>query len=71
MPIPATSPASPGPLVKPRVGVSSCLLGEPVRFNGGHSRCRFLTTSSAPTSTGSRSAPKSPSGSAAPARRYG
>jgi uncharacterized protein YbgA (DUF1722 family)/uncharacterized protein YbbK (DUF523 family) len=23
--------------------VSSCLLGEPVRFNGGHSRCRFLT----------------------------
>jgi uncharacterized protein YbgA (DUF1722 family)/uncharacterized protein YbbK (DUF523 family) len=29
--------------VRPRVGVSSCLLGEPVRFNGGHSRCRFLT----------------------------
>ena len=28
--------------VRPRVGVSSCLLGEPVRFNGGHSRCRFL-----------------------------
>ena len=28
---------------RPRVGVSSCLLGEPVRFNGGHSRCRFLT----------------------------
>ena len=28
---------------KPRVGVSSCLLGEPVRFNGGHSRFRFLT----------------------------
>jgi uncharacterized protein YbgA (DUF1722 family)/uncharacterized protein YbbK (DUF523 family) len=27
---------------RPRVGVSSCLLGEPVRFNGGHSRCRFL-----------------------------
>jgi uncharacterized protein YbgA (DUF1722 family)/uncharacterized protein YbbK (DUF523 family) len=25
------------------VGVSSCLLGEPVRFNGGHSRSRFLT----------------------------
>jgi uncharacterized protein YbgA (DUF1722 family)/uncharacterized protein YbbK (DUF523 family) len=23
--------------------VSSCLLGEQVRFNGGHSRCRFLT----------------------------
>ena len=28
---------------RPRVGVSSCLLGEPVRFNGGHSRYRFLT----------------------------
>ena len=25
------------------MGVSSCLLGEEVRFNGGHSRCRFLT----------------------------
>lgn len=29
--------------VRPRVGVSSCLLGEPVRYNGGHSRSRFLT----------------------------
>ncbi len=29
--------------VRPRVGVSSCLLGVPVRFNGGHSRDRFLT----------------------------
>ena len=28
---------------RPRVGVSSCLLGEQVRFNGGHSRYRFLT----------------------------
>jgi uncharacterized protein YbgA (DUF1722 family)/uncharacterized protein YbbK (DUF523 family) len=28
---------------RPRLGVSSCLLGEPVRFNGGHSRNRFLT----------------------------
>ena len=28
---------------RPRVAVSSCLLGEPVRFNGGHSRDRFLT----------------------------
>jgi len=30
-------------LMRPRIGVSSCLLGEPVRFNGGHSRSRFLT----------------------------
>jgi uncharacterized protein YbgA (DUF1722 family)/uncharacterized protein YbbK (DUF523 family) len=29
--------------VRPRIGVSSCLLGEQVRFNGGHSRSRFLT----------------------------
>ena len=28
---------------RPRLGVSSCLLGEPVRFNGGHCRSRFLT----------------------------
>jgi uncharacterized protein YbgA (DUF1722 family)/uncharacterized protein YbbK (DUF523 family) len=28
---------------RPRVGISSCLLGQPVRFNGGHSRDRFLT----------------------------
>jgi uncharacterized protein YbgA (DUF1722 family)/uncharacterized protein YbbK (DUF523 family) len=29
--------------VRPRVGVSSCLLGDQVRFNGGHKRFRFLT----------------------------
>jgi len=29
--------------VRPRVGASSCLLGEQVRFNGGHKRYRFLT----------------------------
>ncbi len=28
---------------RPRVGVSSCLLGDEVRFNGGHKRYRFLT----------------------------
>jgi uncharacterized protein YbgA (DUF1722 family)/uncharacterized protein YbbK (DUF523 family) len=27
---------------RPRVGVSSCLLGDEVRFNGGHKRYRFL-----------------------------
>jgi uncharacterized protein YbgA (DUF1722 family)/uncharacterized protein YbbK (DUF523 family) len=27
---------------RPRLGVSSCLLGEQVRFNGGHKRYRFL-----------------------------
>ena len=28
--------------MKPRIGVSSCLLGEQVRFDGGHKRHRFL-----------------------------
>ncbi|MHC4592076.1 MAG: YbgA family protein [Planctomycetota bacterium] len=28
---------------KPRVGISSCLLGEQVRYDGGHKRDRFLT----------------------------
>ena len=35
-------------LGRPRVGVSSCLLGEQVRYNGGHSRSRFLTGELAP-----------------------
>jgi uncharacterized protein YbgA (DUF1722 family)/uncharacterized protein YbbK (DUF523 family) len=29
--------------LRPRLGVSSCLLGAKVRFNGGHKRFRFLT----------------------------
>ena len=37
-----------GAWVRPRVGVSSCLLGEEVRFNGGHKRYRFLTDELAP-----------------------
>jgi uncharacterized protein YbgA (DUF1722 family)/uncharacterized protein YbbK (DUF523 family) len=28
---------------KIRIGISTCLLGEPVRFDGGHKRDRFLT----------------------------
>ncbi len=43
MPAAATSRAGQPRPVRPRIGVSSCLLGEQVRFNGGHSRCRFLT----------------------------
>ena len=35
-------------VTRPRVGVSSCLLGEEVRFNGGHKRFRFLTDELAP-----------------------
>ncbi|GAB2853709.1 DUF523 and DUF1722 domain-containing protein [Actinocorallia aurea] len=37
---PATPPPAP---VRPRIGASACLLGEPVRYNGGHARSRFLT----------------------------
>ncbi|WP_131737723.1 YbgA family protein [Actinomadura roseirufa] len=33
---------------RPRLAVSSCLLGAPVRYNGGHSRDRFLTGALAP-----------------------
>ncbi|MHC4932244.1 MAG: YbgA family protein [Planctomycetota bacterium] len=29
--------------MRPRIGISSCLLGENVRFDGGHKRDRFLT----------------------------
>ncbi|MEU9840914.1 DUF523 and DUF1722 domain-containing protein [Actinomadura sp. NPDC048032] len=32
-----------GPYPRPRLAVSSCLMGAPVRYNGGHSRDRFLT----------------------------
>ncbi|WP_241661396.1 YbgA family protein [Thermomonospora catenispora] len=38
-PAPATGRGHP----RPRLAVSSCLLGAPVRYNGGHSRDRFLT----------------------------
>jgi uncharacterized protein YbgA (DUF1722 family)/uncharacterized protein YbbK (DUF523 family) len=31
------------PNTRPRIGISACLLGEEVRFDGGHKRDRFLT----------------------------
>ena len=43
MPAAVTSRRSQSRPVRPRIGMSSCLLGEQVRFNGGHSRSRFLT----------------------------
>jgi uncharacterized protein YbgA (DUF1722 family)/uncharacterized protein YbbK (DUF523 family) len=33
----------PGPDDRPRLGISACLLGDPVRFNGAHKRDPFLT----------------------------
>ncbi len=34
--------------IKPIIGVSSCLMGEEVRYDGGHKRCRFITDDLAP-----------------------
>ncbi|MFT5831549.1 MAG: hypothetical protein ACI9D0_002145, partial [Bacteroidia bacterium] len=31
------------PALPLRIGVSSCLLGEPVRYDKGHARARFVT----------------------------
>ena len=33
---------------RPRIGISSCLLGDEVRFDGGHKRDAFLTETLAP-----------------------
>ncbi|MXW31292.1 MAG: DUF523 domain-containing protein, partial [Chloroflexi bacterium] len=33
---------------RPRIGVSACLLGEPLRYDGGHLRNEFLTQTLAP-----------------------
>ena len=33
---------------RPRIGVSACLLGEPLRYDGGHLRSDFLTQTLAP-----------------------
>jgi uncharacterized protein YbgA (DUF1722 family)/uncharacterized protein YbbK (DUF523 family) len=33
----------PGPDDRPRLGISACLLGDPVRFDGAHKRDPFLT----------------------------
>lgn len=42
-PMPPPGPAAEAGHPRPRLAVSSCLLGAPVRYNGGHSRDRFLT----------------------------
>ena len=49
-----------------RVGISACLLGQAVRFDGGHKRDAFLTETFGASSSGCRSVPRS---SAASARR--
>ncbi len=45
------SSSAPGTIAAPdrvRIGISSCLLGEEVRFDGGHKRDRFLTDTFGP-----------------------
>jgi len=39
----ASAKKGPASEERPRVGISTCLLGENVRYNGGHARDRFLT----------------------------
>ena len=34
--------AAPTASIKPRIGISACLLGEPVRYDGGHKRDAWL-----------------------------
>ena len=34
----------PGPDDRPRLGISACLLGDPVRFDGAHKRDPFLVS---------------------------
>lgn len=43
-----SGPSGPKPEHKPRIGISRCLLGEEVRYDGGHKRDVFLTDVLAP-----------------------
>ncbi|MCK2217972.1 DUF523 and DUF1722 domain-containing protein [Actinomadura sp. ATCC 31491] len=54
------------PDARPRVAVSSCLLGEPVRYNGGHSRDRFLSDALDPYVDWVRICPEMEAGLGAP-----
>ena len=54
-----------------RIGISSCLLGEAVRFDGGHKRDAFLTETFGRSWSGCRSAPKWNAASARRGNRCG
>jgi hypothetical protein len=62
------SAATPGP-ERIRLGVSSCLLGEKVRYEGGHKLDRFLGTRWAGTWSTCRCAPRWRATSRYPGRR--
>jgi len=42
-----------------KIGVSACLLGEKVRYDGGHKHDRYITDTLGAISPSSRSAPRS------------
>ncbi|OLC38077.1 MAG: hypothetical protein AUH81_04690 [Candidatus Rokubacteria bacterium 13_1_40CM_4_69_5] len=56
---------------KPRLGISACLLGERVRYDGGNKRDPFLTATLGPFVEWVPVCPESRSASACPARRLG
>src|SRR2546422_675900 len=56
---------------KPRLGISACLLGERVRYDGGDKRDPFLTATLGPFVEWVPVCPESRSASACPARRLG
>lgn len=43
LPVLGQSPEAPSDPARVRIGISSCLLGQEVRYNGGHKRDSFLT----------------------------
>ncbi|HSN89273.1 MAG TPA: DUF523 domain-containing protein, partial [Thermoanaerobaculia bacterium] len=43
LPILGQAPDAPSDPARVRIGISSCLLGQEVRYNGGHKRDSFLT----------------------------
>jgi uncharacterized protein YbbK (DUF523 family) len=53
-----------------RIGISSCLLGENVRFDGGHKKDEFLTSHCGDTSNGFHCVPNLKSDSACPENHY-
>ena len=54
------------PHPKPRIGVSACLLGEPLRYDGGHLRDPFLTQTLAPHIEWASVCPESEAGMGTP-----
>jgi hypothetical protein len=56
---------------KPKLGISACLLGQRVRYDGGHKREHYLTDLLASSSSGFRSVRKSKSAWACREKPFG